>query len=791
MPEAKPTFLLLSMSIFNNNLYALFLRVACVAISCCTIASAQDNCNFTLSGSISDEGSGLALPFAQVQAVEATRSIMADENGYFQLKNLCGGAYHLRINHIGCEAVEYFFELKRDTVFNITLQHHSELVDEVVIHGSKSQHAAHISHSLQQEEIRQQGNKNLADILENIVGVSVLRNGSGISKPVIHGLYGNRVSILNNGIVQSGQQWGNDHAPEIDPFAAEHVAVVKGAAVVEYGGNTLGGVVLVERDPIAADPHLHGKLNYIAESNAWAHTLHTDMEQQAKWAAWRVGGTLKIQGGARAPDYWLNNTGKREANFSVQLEKNLFKYWNSTFYYSLFNTNLGILRGSHIGNISDLETAIHSDIPFFTESSFSYQLESPRQSVQHHLWKIESKRIFNDKNTLKLQYSTQINRRREFDVRRGGRSDIPALSLAQQTHFAGASYQRSLSEKWWWKSGVQLNIVDNTNNPETGILPLIPDYLSYQSGIYSVLQRESEDWLWEGGVRYDFKYFDVVRIVPIVPYRIERRPHYFHHFQASAGMRYAPDTRFKWSANVGWASRAPDINELYSAGLHQGVSGIEEGNPNLLQETSLKGIVAAEFFLNNKLFIQATAYYQHISNYIYLQAQNEFRLTIRGAFPLYVYEQTQARLYGTDAVLSYEWFSGLKFQAKYAFVRGDDVSQSLPLPYMPPANFHFTCTYTPSSAKNRQRQTFIQIQSRYVAEQKHLQPQQDFLAPPSGYWLLGVGGGSDFEWKKHLIKVSLQTENLLNARYRDYLNRLRYFSDEKGINVMLRVAYKW
>ena len=52
----------------------------------------------------------------------------------------------------------------------------------------------------------------------------MLRNGSGISKPVIHGLFGNRVTILNNGITQSGQQWGNDHAPEIDPFVADHLS---------------------------------------------------------------------------------------------------------------------------------------------------------------------------------------------------------------------------------------------------------------------------------------------------------------------------------------------------------------------------------------------------------------------------------------------------------------------------------------------------------------------------------------------------------------------------------------
>ncbi len=58
-------------------------------------------------------------------------------------------------------------------------------------------------------------------MIEGVTGVSTLKNGDAIAKPVVHGLYGNRITILNHGIAQAGQQWGNDHSPEIDPTVCE------------------------------------------------------------------------------------------------------------------------------------------------------------------------------------------------------------------------------------------------------------------------------------------------------------------------------------------------------------------------------------------------------------------------------------------------------------------------------------------------------------------------------------------------------------------------------------------
>jgi len=98
----------------------------------------------------------------------------------------------------------------------------------------------------------------LGESLKSIAGVNSLQTGPSISKPVIHGVYSNRVLIMNNGVRQEGQNWGNDHAPEIDPFIATKVTVIKGAASIRYGSDAIGGAILLDPKDLPAQPGIGG-----------------------------------------------------------------------------------------------------------------------------------------------------------------------------------------------------------------------------------------------------------------------------------------------------------------------------------------------------------------------------------------------------------------------------------------------------------------------------------------------------------------------------------------------------
>lgn len=727
----------------------------------------------------------MPLSFATLILQEdKTKGAITDIHGNFTIGDLCPGEYHIEITYIGYETSFEFVELSSSLDLDFELGEYNELLNEIVVHGEKDDKSTEVHHAVGQEKIRAEGNKNLADVLEGVSGVSVLKNGSGISKPVIHGLYGNRVTILNNGLVQAGQQWGNDHAPEIDPFVADHISVVKGAGSLQYGSSAIGGVVMVDPYRIDKDPHLHGKATYVFQSNGLGHTVNAQVERSDRWAAWRMSGTVKYMGDTKTPNYYLTNSGHREGNFSVQLERDFGKKWFATAYYSMFNTNIAILRGSHITNLTDLEEAIGRDQPFFTKDEFSYEIMAPSQKVNHHLIKLETEYFINDEKMLRLRFGQQIDNRREFDVRRSGRTEMPALSLSLISSTFDATYSWDFKPGSNLKLGTQGVFTDNTNVPETGILPLIPDYRALNMAAFVIWQHKQNDWLYEAGARYDFRDLEVITITRTAPREIERFYHNFHNYGFNGGIKRGLAEKLDLSFNLSLAQRAPEVNELYSYGLHQGVSGIEEGSPDLRPERSIKAIFSADWRLTDNLYLQGLAYFQDIKDYIYLEPQDSFRLTIRGAFPVFIYKQTDSHIYGTDITLAYNTKKFFSANLVYAIVRGQDVQNDLPLINIPADNIRAGLTLKPKDGKLL-RENKIGISGQYVFEQRRYVDGQDYLAPPEAYFLLGVNAGTGIRLGETHLDLNLRVENMLNTTYRDYLNRLRYFADELGINAVL------
>ena len=98
---------------------------------------------------------------------------------------------------------------------------------------------------------------------------------------------------------------------------------------------------------------------------------------------------------------------------------------------------------------------------------------------------------------------------------------------------------------------------------------------------FAVYQKKLKKLLYEIGGRYDYTYLQAVTISSTLPREIERFNHNFHNYSLAAGLQYKLLANLTADLNVGHVLRSPQINELYSQGLHQGVSGIEEGNRSM------------------------------------------------------------------------------------------------------------------------------------------------------------------------------------------------------------------
>jgi iron complex outermembrane recepter protein len=769
---------------FRLNKYFLFFLIS--------LSGFGQDCNKSILGKVIDATTREALPYATVYIQELKIGTSTDAQGYFKLSGICYNGIHVKISHLGCEPLNSYVEVKVDSVVLFELHHHEELLNEMVVHGERARETLQKSSVIDRDVIFQSSETGLASLSAKVPGVSILKTGANIEKPIIQGLYGNRIAILNNGVQQAGQQWGNDHSPEIDPTMSDHLAIIKGANSLAYSGSSLGGVLMVETEKISNDPHLHGDAAYIFNSQNLSQQLSSRIEKGGEQLLWRVGLSGKVAGDSKTPNYYLTNTAKNEISAFTQIEKELGSNIQSRFIYSFYRSNLGILRGASISNLTDLKSAFTREIPFFTESERSFVINAPSQQVNHHLGVLDFDIQLPSNQKLKFKYGYQRNERNEFDVRRSNRSEIPSLSLIQTRQQLDAKYAKLLNQNFVFKAGLSYSFIDNTNQPETGILPLIPDYLSHQTGIYGILQHEIGKLETEFGLRTDFKYFDVAYISRDISRSIVRSKPSFWNNNLSGGAKYNLSTNNDITLNIGYGERAPEINELYSNGLHQGISSIEEGNPGLSPEKSFKTILSWNFSSQKKLFIQSSFYVQNIDGYIFLKPEIEPRLTIRGAFPVFTYAQTKATLAGADILASYSPSESLKLILNFAYVHGTDKGEiGGPLIFMPPANGEFSIEKTFEKIGIFKANSF-QFSYQYVANQKRFSLIQDFIPPPSAYGLLNLKIGTAITNPgQNQIKAFFSIDNLLNTTYRNYLNRQRYFADEIGRNVSISLRYKF
>ncbi|MBK9286214.1 MAG: carboxypeptidase-like regulatory domain-containing protein [Flavobacteriales bacterium] len=178
-------------------------------------------CELVLSGRVSDEHDRSGLGFAEVRILELARSVQADEQGVYRIEGLCEGSYTLQVAHLGCDPVIVKIQLSRSTEKDLFLEHHeSELKDLEVIRKRPDENVGLSRTELDKVALESSAGRTLAEALSSIPGVNMLSSGPTINKPVIHGLYGNRILTLNQGIRQEDQQWGTEHAPNLDPFSS-------------------------------------------------------------------------------------------------------------------------------------------------------------------------------------------------------------------------------------------------------------------------------------------------------------------------------------------------------------------------------------------------------------------------------------------------------------------------------------------------------------------------------------------------------------------------------------------
>ncbi len=655
-----------------------------------------------------------------------------------------------------------------------------------------------ISSTLQGHELETSKGSSLGDVLKVIAGVNVLKTGSTISKPVIHGLHSNRILILNNGIRLEGQAWGAEHAPEIDPLIADRMIVIKGAESVRYGAEAIGGVVMVIPPDIFSGDGTGGSVSTVAAANGRSITTAGMLKGTLNGLrdfGWRIQGSYKKSGNVKSADYYLGNTGLREFNYSAAAGYRTAKA-SYEAYYSQFSTTLGILYSAHAGTMEDIAARINAGEPI-EDYGFNYRITAPRQRIVHHLAKVSARYDLGDQRSFSLIYGFQRNHRKEFDFRRGDREALPITDLVLNTHTLNIDLVKSRDSTFKRTFGFNGVAQVNTNIPGTLANTFIPNYDSFTGGLFAIQKWKSRSWELEAGLRYDFKLFDAAGFRYLynsrdttgsVAEEYYGGQSHFHNVTGSLSASYILFTHWRYISNFGVAWRAPAANELFSNGLHHGAGLYEIGDPNIKSEQGYKWINAFKY-VSDRLSVELDAYAQYINNYIYTRPDLTYRQTVSGTYPLFRYRQTNASFIGADLSMACVLLSAISYKINVALVRARDLSHGMYLPFIPADRIDQSLKM--SLSFKMLSNAFVQVGHSYVAKQTRYEPGSDYTEPPPAYHLFNMMAGSNYRMARRELSINAGVDNLFNRKYKDYLNRYRYYAHDIGRNISLRIAYKF
>lgn len=751
----------------------------------------------------------------------SNKTINTNKKGQFEFKNLPSGTFKLSLSYVGYVTIDTILNLKADTVLHFTMKSNTEALHEIIVQQKNTVNTSTIEQKVKLATIEKYSNQSLGDALQEIAGVAALKTGSTVVKPIVNGMYGSRVPIINNNVRMQDQEWGTEHAPNFDLNAAGKISVIKGASALQYGGDAVGGLVILEPVQIKKDTLMGRTLfNFVSNGRGGSITSSLHQGNELGWS-WNVVGTLKHMGDRTAPDYVLSNTGNRETNFTGDLKYTGKKYFVAGF-YSFYKASIGILSASHTGSITDLYQAINNQKPAVIKD-FTYDIDNPKQEVQHHLVKWNYQYFFNETASIAAQYAFQFNKRLEFDVRRGDYNTLAALDLELSSHNLTIDYKKSYHD-WVLKSGISASYQNNFASPATGIRPLIPNYQKVEGGLYAVASHTFSDGLvLDGGLRYDYSKVDAAKFYFISRWeergydtlfpefevnkqgnQILTKPRFsFHNLSASLGFRKPLEKQWEWYTNLSLATRNPNPSEFFSDGLHHASGVIELGDLALKKEQSLKLTSTLQKSWTSFSF-DLNPYVQAVQNYMFLRPIG-VETTIRGAFPVWEYQQTRALLGGVD--LQTQWSIAPQWQHRFsmAYIKGTDLVHNEPLIDMPPFQFSNAIEFR----KRSWHELLVALKSEVVWQQKNFPDNNfgitivdpngneipttlDISTPPKGYHLMHLYSEIQVNWfPKTTTTIALAVQNIGNTKYRDYLNRQRFYADEMGRNFQLQIKFNY
>ncbi|OLC06039.1 MAG: hypothetical protein AUH46_00920, partial [Gemmatimonadetes bacterium 13_1_40CM_70_15] len=612
--------------------------------------------------------------------------------------------------------------------------------------------------SLGGDALRRTRGVSLAHVLEDLPGVRALSTGAQIGKPVVRGLAGSRVLVLENGSRLEDYSWSDEDGPSVETGFVRRVEVIRGPASVLYGSDALGGVVNVisEQLPDAAGGpgfvrsgfQLSGATNN-AEVGAGAR-----LEGARSRLGWRVAGVGRFAASLRTPAGELENTGFGAVNGE-----------GTTVLHG--SRGAVSLRVVHYGGEFKLLEASGPDTaaggreqggPERKLSDQRLQLVAERSAGP---WRLEAKGQYQRHSLMEVSDDT---------VPGGGGllTESTAFDLLLQTtsldvlahHAAGQALRGTLGlsglAQW---------------NDARGRIPLVPNARASSAAVFAfeqlALGGPGGKWSLLAGARLDGR-----RLVADSNATLGLSPQTRRYgaWAADAGVVWRPLEALAVSGNIGRAWRAPTLFELFANGPHLGEARYEQGDPGLRPETGTSLDVGLRWSAA-RLRLEAAGYRNRLTRYIYITPTSQFKNSLR----VYQYVPADAKLIGGELGVEAQTSRALTVHARVDGVRGTNLATHEWLPLMPPLRAGLGVEWEGT----------IGLDVEAYAKQRQLNPLD---VSTGGYTLLHLSAGTTTTLLGRPVRLDVAVRNVLNTRYRSFLSRYKEFALDPGWNLIVRLS---
>ena len=616
--------------------------------------------------------------------------------------------------------------------------------------------------ALTNTEMKEKGAQTLAEALATLPGVSQITTGA-ISKPVIRGLYGDRIQINVAGLKLEDQQWEDEHGLGLSDVGVERIELIKGPASLMFGSGAMGGVVNVVEENLSDSGTTKQNLNFKLFSNTYGAGIDYGFKKYGK-------NIFLLRTGAESHADYSDGAGNRVPNTR----------------FALYNLNLGyIVQREHFKSENRLLTSFN-EFGFIADSAdLNEDSDEPRLSREfeeaHHtvfflLFSSQNSIHLNETTELNVTLGIQNNLRQEQE-----RSDEVDLSLLLNTFSLNTSIRKQLSHNWTLTNGIAGMFQTNTNSASRII---VPDASIAEGSAFSYVNRRQKagrlNGNFEAGLRYDHRQINTHQTGSQVSPAIELTPFNrgFDNLNGSLGESLNfENLLLKFDLSSGF--RTGNLAELSANGLHEGTPNWYLGNPDMKVEQCLNADIYASWqykWLN----FRGSVFRNKFHNFIYLRPANDELF----GFDLFRYEQTNATLQGFETGATIENKDHFSFSLDYSYLdaRREDGSW---LPLSPANRFLFDSKFYLTQETSRFQSAFLSFGVNYTQDQNHT---DSYELPTPGYWLLNAGAGVSFK----AVRFLLTCRNLTNQQYFDHLSRLKYYGlYDMGRNIVLNVGWQF